>query len=90
MNDFLLCLRRFVARVNQDNASISTSPTSKENIQLLALCPPCWIQIWRQSRQDVMPLRLRLSPYAYANRTCKYYCASACVYVEINVNASVI
>ena len=33
---------------------------------------------WRQ--QIFMLLRLRMSPYAYAYRTCKHPCASACAY----------
>ena len=36
---------------------------------------------WRQ--QILMLLRLRMSPYAYAYRTCKHPCAYACV-VRVN------
>ena len=49
---------------------------------LLIVRPPCWIQI---SRQNCMLLRLRMSRYAYAYRTCKHACAYAYVCV-VRVN----
>ena len=82
-----LCLRRYVTRVNRDNAGIRTRKQKSSHKLSAEVCSVFKMEVCTNAilnfkfwRQNFNSLRLRMSPGAYTYCTCKHPCTNLYAY----------